>query len=103
MKPENRGDRNHENLRRILTLIDIMAPMRYGERAGELHNLLKQRLGMPVSRIAVYRDLWLLESMGLAEQSACPNIKGDRDKGVMWKLDLTRTQAVQAAAMRLTG
>ncbi|MGN6137236.1 MAG: hypothetical protein ACTHOU_22345, partial [Aureliella sp.] len=83
--------RSHEHLRRILCLVDAMAPLRFPHSLDEIRHLVIDRTAIVVCRRTVLRDLQLLESLGLASASTT-------DGRQRWRLDLRGSEGLQCAA-----
>ena len=97
-------NRNYENVRRILTLINILAPLHRGEQVSEIHLKLNERLGKKLARVTVYRDLYLLESMNLLTKTEQPKLVKNlnhRKRGYLYKLNTSLTQSLESAAIKL--
>ncbi len=52
--------RFHTRLRRVLTLVDLLAPLRHGMSVEELSNDLQSKVGIRICRRSVHRDIALL-------------------------------------------
>jgi len=66
--------RTQAQLRRILTMIDIMAGFRFPKTTQEILDHLPENL--KCSHRTVQRDLWLLESMGFVVVGARSHSRG---------------------------
>ncbi len=60
--------RFHTRLRRVLTLVDLLAPLRHGMSVEELSNDLQSKIGIRICRRSVHRDIALLLDLGIAER-----------------------------------
>lgn len=89
--------RAREQVRRVLTLIDLMAAQPRSKTALDLRDLLPDR----VHERTIQRDLDLLESLGLVHTVGKATHTGVRNPARLWALDLTRTERLQEAAMLL--
>ncbi len=79
-----------EQVRRILRLIDLIAPYRYPTPLELIHSLVTDATGIRWSLRTLQRDLALLASMGLVVRSEAGYV-----------LDLKRSEAAQFAACHL--
>lgn len=65
------SERRYEQLTRIMLVIDLVAPLRHGATVAMMHPDVCQEYGQ-VSTRTVYRDLLVLEALGLLDR------EGDR-------------------------
>lgn len=89
------SDRPQRQIRRVLLLVDTLAPYRYWHTIPEIADAIRDRGGEKVSERTINRDLRLLESLGLAES------RGSGQPS--WRLNLRESESVQAAALKLCG
>lgn len=89
-------------LRRILLLIDTLAPIRQWIPIKEVHARLTAREGCDYCVRTVRRDLSLLKDMGLMEcrEGSMP-LGSHRFQGELWRLDLSQSEPLQRAAIVL--
>jgi len=79
-------------VRRMLTIIDVMAVRRMPTTTAEVTHLVNEAMGAKFCTRTIYRDLVAIQEQGLS----------DRDKG-KWKLRLKRSENQQTAAIVLNG
>ena len=89
-------------LRRVLLLIDTMAPIRQWLPINAVHAALTARQGCDYCVRTVRRDLSLLRDMGLVEcrVGALP-YGGRKVQGELWRLKLPQSEPLQRAAIVL--
>jgi hypothetical protein len=92
--------RRMKQVRRVLELIDLMAPLRCYRATGEIAETLRNRLGESFCDRTVYRDLRLLVDMGLAEVSYLPSAGRGVD-GPAFRLNLRASESLQLAAIKV--
>lgn len=89
-------------LRRILLLIDTMAPIRQWLTIKEVHTKLTAREGCDYCQRTVRRDLSLLKSMGLMDCRLGSPPQGNRlYQTELWRLNLSQSEPLQRAAIVL--
>lgn len=72
--------RRYRQLQRVLLLIDLLAPLRYGVELQHIVSDIRDIGQFTVGTRTVYRDLQAIESIGIAERRT-------RDDGVVvWRL-----------------
>lgn len=82
-------------VKRILLIIDVLAPIRHGIALTEITERINDACGLRVSTRTVHRDLMALKEIGYV---TC-DVHGKRKH--RWKLNLRRTECVQAVAVDL--
>lgn len=94
----NKQERAQAKVRRILLLIDVLAPLRHWQTTDDVHAKIVERSGQAMCVRTTQRDLELLASMGLVDQT-----RGARfDKGCLrWRLLIDRSWSLQRAALVL--
>lgn len=87
------SERARGQIRRILLMVDTLAPCRLWKDIADIHHDVCERLGETVCEKTIYRDLQLLASLGMA----------DRREGTpsQWMLVLRNSESVQTAALDL--
>lgn len=98
-KRNNGSHRSQEQLRRMLLLIDQLAPMRSFKTVHEINRMTVDRVGIDVCYRTTQRDLTLLESLGFVETISQPAAYGSVT--ILYRLNLRTTVGVQSAAMFL--
>lgn len=90
--------RRLRQLQRVLLLIELLSPLRYGATINELNTEVAEAIG-DFSWRTIHRDLLALEILGLVEQ--CPSTQskaqGDTVKW-RWTNNPRRGRALQHAA-----
>ena len=100
--PINDQERMQLKLRRILLLIDTLAPIRQWLPLKAVHAKLTAREGCDYCLRTVRRDLSLLKAMGLVECRAGAPPQGNRLFQIeLWRLNLTKSVPLQRAAIVL--
>lgn len=92
----NKQTRSQAKLRRVLLVIDELAPLRMWLAVDEVTAKVVDRLGETVSYRTIERDLYLLESLGMAEREYEQNTPG---RHVRWRLRLRSSEFLQVAAL----
>lgn len=95
-----KDNRTGEITKRILTIIDILAPYRKGVRADELYEKLVHQHGK-TAKTTLYRDLNALHDLGFVEKIRTPNRNGYMKRTYLYRLDLDRTKHLQQMAVSL--
>lgn len=99
-----KSQRAQSKVRRILLLVDTLAPFRYWHDTARIGQLVSDRLGEVVSKRTIERDLHLLQSLGMAEsQWAISNRGRQHTRCLQWRVVLNRSESIQRAALRLHG
>lgn len=95
-------NRTHNQLRRILTLIDMLAGFSFPKTAKEIKDQLNEVTGTTHGQKTVERDLWLLESMGLVVLNGRRLTESKHGLGAYtFKLNMKRTERLQTVAIQL--
>lgn len=91
--------RRLNQLRRILALIDTMAPMRRFRSIEDIAHILRDRMGESFCDRTVRRDMDLLVEMGLAE---CEFVTVPRGGPLAstYRLNLRQSEVLQTAAIK---
>jgi Fe2+ or Zn2+ uptake regulation protein len=79
-------------VRRMLTIIDVMAARRLPTSTKEITHLVNEAMGEKFCQRTIYRDLFAIQEQGLL----------DREQA-NWKLRRKRSESQQAAAIVLNG
>lgn len=93
--------RSRNQVRRALLLVDLLAPRRYWFKTNEIREMLRDRLGENLHYRTVYRDLRLLESLGMVDYKYSPN--GRHGSCAVWRINLGRSESLQCAAIKACG
>ena len=91
--------RRHNTVRRIITLIDVLAPLRKGATAGDLTRKVNDATGDDYSYRTIQRDLLSLEEIGMV---FCLDSKKSTRKmpdGWLWFLNLSRSKVLEELAI----
>ncbi len=93
------SNRSIGQLRRVLVLIDLLAPLRVGRTRKEIKEDLQFRLGESICERTLYRDLLLLESLGtlIVEYSGGP--KPNQFGKKIYRLNQRLSASLQCAAI----
>lgn len=89
--------RRYNQIRRILTMVDILAPLRLFHSTRELHRMINDRMGSEWHLRTVARDLEALEEMGLVDCQFKRELSGT--KAACWKLRPLHSEPLQHAAI----
>ncbi len=90
-------ERRLRQLQRVLLLIELLSPLRYGATINELNTEVADAIG-EFSWRTIHRDLLALEILGLVEQRPAESTaRGDSVKWV-WTNNPRRGRALQHAA-----
>lgn len=94
----------HSVYLRVLSLVDVMAPIRNGLTASQITELVNEKIGDNYTTRTIQRDLLAMESIGYATRVTPSNegCRGGRQRDI-WKLNLISTQATQAVAYEFFG
>ena len=88
-------------LRRVLALIDLMAPLRRAHSTHELHGLLNEKTGSQWHFRTVTRDLVMLADQGLVDRETRADFAPCSTRTAMWKLNLQPSEPAQEAAIKV--
>jgi predicted DNA-binding transcriptional regulator YafY len=91
--------RRMRQVRRVLELIDSLAPLRCHRTTAEIAEIMRERLGESFCNRTIYRDLRLLVDMGLAEINYLPPTSGSFDRAA-FRLNLRPSESLQMAAIK---
>jgi predicted DNA-binding transcriptional regulator YafY len=94
-------ERAQNKIRRILLLVDSLAPWRRAMTLSEIHTMMIDRLAdVTVCDRTLRRDLELLESLGMLHIDR-PNIQTIPATPWRYKFLLKRTEAIQGVAIEV--
>lgn len=95
------SDRTQNQLRRLLVLVDVMAPMRRFKSVDDVQSMIEPK-GFKVCKRTVQRDLDLLASLGFIEscRMQCASVRGGTFP-TGYRLNLRTTEGLQVAALKL--
>jgi Fe2+ or Zn2+ uptake regulation protein len=96
----NRPKRRHSIYRRILILIDTLAPLRRGISAEDLCETINEITGETYCTRTIYRDLVALHEMGVVLKDM-KRIHKLGQKTAFWKLNLERSEKLQTVAAKV--
>lgn len=92
--------RTQERLKRILILIDLLAPCRRFHSADFIRQRINERTSGNWCERTIRRDLELLADLGLAEVGTMPN-QGKLEASTGFRLKLRATESHQTMALML--
>lgn len=96
----NRPHRRHGIYRRILILIDTLAPLRRGITVEDLCNEINEVTGETYCTKTILRDLIALHAVGVVTKEFKRVHKVGR-KTPFWKLNLDRSERLQMVAAKV--
>lgn len=100
-KPKRRpSDRPRLQVRRVLHLIDVLAPRHQWLSTADVYQLTNESGETPVCERTVMRDLQLLDSMNMIERKVGPG-RQPGSVAVYWRLSIDRSWSLQRAAIKV--
>ncbi len=91
--------RRYEQLRRVLGIVDLLAPAIRYQTTQEVQHAYNERHGTTWHWRTVQRDLEFLQEAGLVEQELRQEFGDNRTATRFWKLNMTRSENAQEAAI----
>lgn len=91
--------RRYEQLRRVMGLVDLLAPAMRPQSTHEIQHAYNDRFGTTWHWRTIRRDLAFLEESGLVDMELRHDFADSRTATACWKLNLQRSETAQETAM----